>query len=224
MKIMDKNTLLSEGTEIELEAGTKQGTNTALNWHSLLLYVNKRGKKRLFPVISRCWVLTPVHKKNLSYNFLFFCSCTGIQMCVGRKSTRNYTMPGPWGPVCPCPPHRAPSHPVQDPRPYASPQGHQPLPQQCYSMAGLQLPTAQPCPSIDPRKPGPSMSPCPGPASACPCPHGGARCQGLGCPFPGWCGGTGPWGVPPSPCPLASRGTRSWFFEFAMSWSVSSFK
>lgn len=48
MKVVGKNTLPSDGTEMELEAGTQQGTNTAPDQHSLLLYVDKRGKKYFF--------------------------------------------------------------------------------------------------------------------------------------------------------------------------------
>lgn len=54
MRVMDKNIFPSEGTEMKLEADRLQGANITSDWNSLLLYVNKREEKRLFPVNSWC--------------------------------------------------------------------------------------------------------------------------------------------------------------------------
>lgn len=42
MRVVDKNTFPSEGTEMELEADRLQGASITSDWHSLLLYVNKK--------------------------------------------------------------------------------------------------------------------------------------------------------------------------------------
>lgn len=97
---------------MKLEADRLQGANVTSDWHSLLLYVNKREEKRLFPVNSWCWLFTPVHKKNLSHCFLLFTWFTSIQMCVGRKCTATYTT-AKHGAHRPC--HSCPATPTVPP-------------------------------------------------------------------------------------------------------------
>ena len=48
MRAVDKNIFPSEGTEVELETDRLQGANITSDWHSLLLYVNKREEKKTF--------------------------------------------------------------------------------------------------------------------------------------------------------------------------------
>lgn len=68
--------------------------------------------------------------------------------------------PCPW-PGTPCQPPRLPLTFPMAQNPTAAPQSCQPLPQWCYSRAGLQLPKALPWLAMGPAKPGPTTGPCP---------------------------------------------------------------
>jgi len=103
----------------------------------------------------------------------------GFELDLGSHDTWYMTFPAvswPQGTVSPEGPCLAPlelflsTWPMAQ-HPMPTHQGHQPLPQQHCSRAGLQLPTALPCPAMDPTKPGPYVGPSHSPVLSLPIPR-----------------------------------------------------
>ena len=147
------------------------------------------------------WGNKPVEllmKKNICRNrALMTLSCCWCQGPGGTDGWAWLSVPTPGAPP-PCPWPRTSCHPW----------GRQPLPQGRQHMAGLQVPTALPCPTMGPAELRPPTGPYPSLALAFLHLQGGAWCPGLGLP---WCppaalllAGAVEWDRLPGPAPMGN--------------------
>lgn len=84
---------------------------------------------------------------HLQHLFFFYGRCS-------RWKAITASPPGHHQAWLPLPSPRGSPWPRTQPETHVHPQSHQPLPQQCRSRAGLQLPSAWPCPAMGPAEPG----------------------------------------------------------------------